>query len=124
MKRFWLLLLLLPVLGSAQDTAKVGSTKDGRQLVPTGQLLRPAGAMVSFAGRPIDLALSPDGNTVVVKESRGLVVVDRASWKIRQELPFPTGGGSMHGIVFSKDGSHVYATTAQNLLAEAAFTGE
>src|SRR5436309_6036080 len=90
-----------------------------RMLVATGQALSPAGEAVSFAGRPIDLALSPDRRTLYVKDNRGLVVVDAEAWKIRQQLGFPSGGGSMHGVAVSRDGARVYATTAQDRLYEA-----
>jgi YVTN family beta-propeller protein len=74
---------------------------------------------VSFGGRPVDVALSPDRRTLYVKDNRGVVVVDAVGWRIRQELSFPAGGGSMHGIVVSRDGTRVYATTAQDQLYEA-----
>ena len=49
----------------------------------------------------------------------GWCVVDVGAWKVTQELRFPAGGGSMHGIVFSADGGTLYATTAQAALWEA-----
>ena len=48
-----------------------------------------------------------------------MVVIDVATWKIRQELKFVAGGGSPHGIVVSRDGSRVWTTTAQDMLCEA-----
>jgi hypothetical protein len=72
----------------------------------------------------VDLALSPDGALLYVKDDRGLVVIDARSWALRQELLLPEGGGSMHGIaVTRRDPRRVYATTAQNHLWEA-MTGE
>ena len=87
--------------------------EDGSVLVPTGQLIRPARDTLEFAGRPVDLALSHDGTTLYIKDNRGVVVVDTASWTVREEAGFPEGGGSMHGIVVARDGT-VLATTAQN----------
>jgi hypothetical protein len=46
---------------------KVGPQPDGSVLVPTNQLLRPAGFQVLLPGRPTDLALSPDGKILAVK---------------------------------------------------------
>jgi len=89
-----------------------------RRLMPTHQVIRPAGESVNFGGRPVDLAFSPDGKTLYVKDNRGLVVIETKAWKIRQELLFEGGGGSMHGITVSRDGSRVYATTAQYILYE------
>ena len=101
---------------------QVGPAGDDGFLVATGQLIHPAGESVGFKGRPVDLALSPDGRRLYVKDNRGLVVIDTASWKLQQELAFPrrTGGGSMHGIAVSRDGKRVYATTAEAALHEAA----
>src|SRR5205807_1344324 len=82
---------------------------------------RPAGQSLRFAGRPVDLALAPDGKTLYVKDIRGLLIVDVGPWRIRRELPFPAdGGASMHGIAISRDGSRLYVTTALDLLWEAA----
>jgi YVTN family beta-propeller protein len=115
----WLLLLGFAVNALAADAVRVGDDIDGARVVPTRQLIRPAGRSVEFNGRPVDLALSPDGASVYVKDNRGLVVLDTATWTVRQELAFPTGGGSMHGIAISRDGNRLYLTTAQNALHEA-----
>lgn len=87
-------------------------------MVPTGQTVRPAGDVVAFSGRPVDLVLSPDRKTVYVKNLKSLIVMDAASWTIRKELPGKEGS-SMHGLAVSHDGSRVYLTTAGGLLSEA-----
>ena len=84
-------------------------------LTSTHQLIRPAGQSVEFGGRPVDLVASPDGRTIYVKDSRGLVVIDAATWQIRQELKFSAGGSSVHGIVVTRDGSRIFATTSQDI---------
>lgn len=125
MRRTCLLLAALPTLAgclSSTDSDQpgaVGPAPDGSHVVPTAQLIRPAGDAIEIAGRPIDLALSPDGTTLYVKDNRGLLVVDAASWTLRQELPFGKPGTSMGGLAVSPDGSRVYATTSDELLAEA-----
>jgi YVTN family beta-propeller protein len=98
---------------------RVGSLAGGGHIVSTHQALHPAGQSLEFGGRPIDLVLSPDKRTLYVKDDRGLVVIDVGAWKIRQELKFLAGGGSTHGIAVTRDGSRVFATTAQNMLWEA-----
>ena len=95
-----------------------GPLATGGNLMPTHQLVRPAGQSVEYGGRPVDLALSPDGRTVYVKDNHGILVMDAATWKIRQELKFNSGGGSVHGLAVTRDGSHIYATTAQDLIWE------
>jgi YVTN family beta-propeller protein len=111
--------LLLTSLAVAADPPepKVGPAADGT-VVSTGQLVRPAGEVVQFNGRPVDLAVSPDGKTVFAKDDRGLVVIDAETWKVTQELAFPKAGGgsSMHGLAVAKDGKRVFATTANDKL--------
>jgi YVTN family beta-propeller protein len=106
----------------SQESRTVGSLDaGGRIVIPTDQYIRAAGESVAFCGRPVDIALSPNGEWLYAKDDRGLVVVDAKSWRIWQELPFPheKTGGSMHGLVVPKDGKVVYATSAQRTLYEA-----
>ncbi len=87
-------------------------------VVSTGQTVRPAGEVVAFAGRPVDLVCSPDGKTVFAKNSKGIVLVDAESWRVRQELAGPQGS-SMHGIALARDGNGVYITTSNNIMVRA-----
>jgi YVTN family beta-propeller protein len=75
------------------EDLKVGLQPDGSVLVPTNQVLRPAGRQVTFLGRPVDLALIEDGKTLVVKNLRDLVFVDVASAKVTQTLELDLGRG-------------------------------
>jgi YVTN family beta-propeller protein len=89
-------------------------------IVPTGQLIRPAGQSVAFGGRPVDIALSPDQHTVFVKNTDSLLVLDAAQWQVLQELAYPKGeAGSMHGLAVSQDGGAVYVTGSVKNLLEA-----
>ena len=97
---------------------RVGPLPPSAHLTPTHQLIRPAGQSVEFNGRPVDLVASPDGRTIYVKDNLGLVVIDAETWQIQQELKFSAGGSSVHGIVVTRDGSRIYATTSQNILWE------
>jgi len=110
------LLLALPAFTAVAE--KVGDTSRGGTFVATGQTVRPAGDVVAFAGRPVDLALSPDGRMVFVKNISGLVVLDAKSWTVRQTLT-SKDGNSMHGLAVTDDGQQVYVTTAGNWLLEA-----
>lgn len=103
---------------------KVGPSASGGYIVPTSQLVRPAGKTLAYGGRPVDLVLSHDARTLYVKDNSGLVAVDLRNWKIRQQISFPEGSGSMHGIVTTRDGSRVYASTAGNALWEAKVSAE
>ena len=113
-------MLFLLVSARADDDVHVGPATRETQVVPTRQVLSPAGESVSFGGRPLCLALSPDGGTVYMKDNRGLVVVDAETLCVKQELAFEDKhGGSMTGLAVANDGAHVYATTANDRFCEA-----
>src|SRR4051794_17619622 len=94
MLRFSLPLVLLVIiisLGHAdeQDRLKVGLQPDGRIVVPTNQILQPAGVQVAFPGRPVDLLVIEDGKTLVAKNMKDLTFIDVASGKVKQTLALP-----------------------------------
>ena len=95
---------------------QVGQLPFGEESVPTRQILRAAGQQLQFTGRPVDLALAPDGKAVYVKNIDKLLVVDTASWRLLQSLSYPASGASMHGIAVSPNNTHVYVTGAGNEL--------
>ncbi len=79
MNRFFPLIFIICLMvlsltkSEAQNNAKnikVGPQPDGSFLVPTNQLLRPAGFQVYFPGRPVDLALIPDKKLLIVKNKK------------------------------------------------------
>jgi YVTN family beta-propeller protein len=79
------------------------------------QFIQPAGDTLSFSGRAIDLALSPDGRSVFVKYDRGVLVVDPETWKIRQQVGIGEGS-SINGIAVRRNGIRVYVTANYNTL--------
>ena len=103
-----------------QPDIQVGQLPAGEQSIPSKQILYAAGQQTQFFGRPVDLALSPDGTTIYVKNMNNLLVVDVATWSVLQTLAYTGSGASMHGIAVAKDGSHVYVTGSGNELYEAA----
>jgi YVTN family beta-propeller protein len=116
-------LMLVPFVtgqAAAQPDQRVGplQAEPGSTVVLTGQLVRPAGITVEFAGRPVDLAISPDGATVYAKDNRGLVVVDASAWTVRQELDFGDKGSSQTGLIVSPDGTRVWASDADRFVHE------
>jgi YVTN family beta-propeller protein len=111
-------ILLLASCASNGPVQKVGPLETVGDLTSTYQLLHPAGRSVAFAGRPIDLLLTPDKKTLLVKDNRGLVVIDSETLEIRQELKLPDGGPSTHGIAITRDQTRAYVTSAQNGLFE------
>jgi YVTN family beta-propeller protein len=87
------LLFVIRAFADERDTLKVGVQSDGRILVPTNQILQPAGTQVSFAGRPVDLLSIEDGRTLVAKNMRNLVFIDTANGDIKQTLALPEAKG-------------------------------
>ena len=49
---------------------------DGRIVVPTNQVLSPAGRQVAFSGRPTDVALSPGGRWLAVLDRGHVAIID------------------------------------------------
>ncbi|MFC2123365.1 alkaline phosphatase family protein [Bacteroidota bacterium] len=91
----------------------VGPQPDGSILVPTNQLLRPAGFQILFPGRPVDLALSPDGKWLAVLNKNSLDLIRVLDRTIMQTLPL-NGGGSFNGVSFSPDGRQIFASQARD----------
>jgi YVTN family beta-propeller protein len=99
-----------------RDRAAVGRQADGRIIVPTNQVLEPAGFQVEFPGRPTDLALSPDGALLAVMNSRDLVLIRVEDRAIMQTLPLPGGGHAFVGIVWARDGSEIFSSSAASVV--------
>ena len=86
----------------------VGERGDGSYVVTTRQVIRPVGDVLEFNGRPVDVVMSPDGRTAYAKDLRQLLVIDVATWTLRQALAFPEKAvGTMHGIAVRPDGGAV-----------------
>lgn len=100
------------------DRLNVGRQPDGSVVLPTNQLLRPAGKQLTFPGRPVDCALTDGGKTLVVKNLRQLLFVDTAEGRVRQTLTLPGVLRKKDEVPFSVvglvvDGDRVYATDAE-----------
>ncbi|MBA4063247.1 MAG: hypothetical protein C0501_05960 [Isosphaera sp.] len=121
MSRLLALPLLLAAASAApaddRDRLKVGPQPDGSVVVPTNQVLTPAGTQATFPGRPVDLLLIDGGKTLVAKNLRDLVFLDPATGKVAQTLALGAvkgraGGFSAVGLVAV--GDRVFATDTAN----------
>src|SRR5437870_2835662 len=74
-----------------EDRLKVGVQPDGRIVVPTNQILKPAGKQVLFPGRPVALLPLDGGKTLVVLNKNNLVFLDPATGAIKQTLASKVG---------------------------------
>jgi YVTN family beta-propeller protein len=100
---------------SEADRKKVGVQEDGSIVLPTNQVLRPAGEELTFPGRPVDCILTDRGRTLVVKNLQDLIFIDTAAEQIRQMLPLPRPAKKDEKLYFSVvgmavDGDRVYAS--------------
>ena len=113
------LLLSPPTHATAdeRDQLRVGVQPDGSILVPTNQLLRPAGKQVTFPGRPVDVLLIDDGRTLVAKNMRDLVFIDSTTGAIRQTLALPPASkglaGAFSAVGLVVVGDRIFATDSQ-----------
>ena len=113
------------------DTTTVGPAGPGRTVIPTNQVVTPAGKQIPLPRlRPQALALSPDGRLLAVSgKTSERVILDAASGEIRQRVELPSEGLretvpdapspnllepdvqgqlSYTGLVFSPDGRRLY----------------
>ena len=109
--------LAIPLLADDSiDRMKVGRQPDGRIVVPTNQILQPAGVQVAFPGRPVDLVVIDDGRTLVLKDMHDLVFIDVATAKVTQRLAIPKKGKEKAGFSAAgllSDSGRIYATDAE-----------
>ena len=123
----YLTLVIFLFSGCRRDNQKksgnlrVGIQSDGSILVPSNQLLRPAGFQVYLPGRPVDLVLTPDGKFLLVKNKNDLDLIRLSDRTIMQSLPFERSGASFTGICMSPDGNRIYVTDADNRICIAEF---
>lgn len=82
----------------------------GRVVVPTNQVLTPAGRLLTFPGRPTDLAMLDDQRTVVVKNLNSLIVLDAETGTIFQTLTVPSGGHAVAGLAVADGGATIYSS--------------
>ena len=130
MKKFisviWIFVLVISSLQNSEaqndnKSIQVGPQPDGSFLVPSNQLLRPAGLQVVFPGRPVDLIQTPDKKLVLVKNRNSVDVIRIQDRTILQSLKLVKNGCSFTGICLSADGKQVFVTDAKNQIHVASF---
>jgi YVTN family beta-propeller protein len=97
----------------------VGKQNDGSYIVPTSQIIDPAGVTITFPGRPVDLALNPGETILAVKNLDNIVFFDAVAQTIRQTLNLPEGGNTFTGIAWSDNGQKVWTTDTRGYLRSA-----
>src|SRR5215813_3067703 len=114
MKRKFIYSTIIVLFAAAAFAAarinRVGIQQVGQYLIPTGQLLTPAGDHVEVNDRPLGMVVSPDGQTVIVGTGsnfnpRAIHLIDVNSKSVKQTIPI---GDSFVGIVLNKAGTTLY----------------
>jgi YVTN family beta-propeller protein len=96
------------------ERLRVGPLENGRIVVPTNQVLSPAGRQVIVDGRPTDLALSPNGRWLAVLNMREVMLVDVETGQVMRRAP---NRGSFKGIVFTPDGKRLFASSIRGTIS-------
>ena len=110
-------------------TDPVGQVSKNRYIMPTSQILTPAGQQIYVPGlRPQALALSPDGELLVTSgKNSQLYVIDPATGDILQKVAMPGDNAesseepkedskallSLTGLIFSPDGRRIYLSNVR-----------
>jgi YVTN family beta-propeller protein len=101
------------------DNLRAGPQGDGTGITTQGWFLTPVGQQVALGDRPMGIALSPDGNTILVSNDgasaiESLMVVDRATGDVVQTINYLAPEALWIGVAFSPDGRHAYASAGGN----------
>ena len=99
-------ILLVGTTISAATIVLVGKQKDGSVVVPTNQVLRPAGTSTLLSQRPVDIALRPDGKQIAAMTTDLTFLIDPATGKVTQGIE--KDDRSVAGLAYSPDGTHLY----------------
>src|SRR6185503_4287274 len=98
--RLWLLCLFVAIPNAVAQTR-----------LPTGVNLDPAGTSFDVGNMPLGMALSPEGDRLVLSlngwRQQGIQVVDTQTGAVVQTISQP---GAFFGLAFSNDGHILYAS--------------
>lgn len=97
----------------------VGPQSNNAYVVSTSQIIDAAGTMVTFPGRPVDLALNNEETLLAVKNMTGIVFINVVNQSITQTLELPKGGCTFKGIGWSSDDKKVWITDEKGFLRSA-----
>jgi YVTN family beta-propeller protein len=100
---------LAPSGAKSYDQSRVGDSDPERIVVPTNQVLSPLGRQVAYGGRPVDLALSPDGRWLAVLDRAAVLTINPETAQVVARAPHK--GGSYAGLCFTPDGRRVLASS-------------
>lgn len=96
--------------------AFVGPQSNNTYVVPTSQIINPAGKTITFPGRPVDVALNADQTILAVKNMSDVVFFNAKNQSNIQTLELPKGGNTFKGIGCSPDDNKVWITDNRGFL--------
>ena len=114
----WMMVLCTaPVYYASAQPADNEVTSDpaSDSRLPTGRVIRPAGEVITFYGRPVDLELSTAGDHLFVKDWKSLRVIDAATFEPIHEVAAP-GNASLFGIAKTRDDQVLFTNAKGDLL--------
>jgi YVTN family beta-propeller protein len=114
------------VRAQASHDYRVGPQTNGAFVVPTNQIVSPAGVQISFNGRPLAVAVNPNQNAAAVLNTGSgqsnlptspVVIVDLITGSVKQEFNPGSNNASYDGLVYSKDGTKLYFSQDNGLVS-------
>lgn len=112
MKHASLITILLLSLSACTPTDRVGTEPN---VIPTGHRLQSPGDRLEMPGRPVDMLLTADGKTIVVKDFNAIRTVNPQTNKLIGSATLP-GGASLTGIAENPQSKEIWVTNAQNAI--------
>ena len=99
-------------IAAAPTPIRVGDIVGGGVVVPTGDVILPAGKSLLIDRRPIATLLSADGSTVYVRDNDGITVLDVAKSSVIARIKL--GGSGLGGMVVNEQETRLYTSNASN----------
>jgi len=93
-------------------TVKVGDLVNGGVVVPTGDVIKPAGTALLIDRRPVATLLSATGETLYVRDNDGLTVINVAKMDVTARVKL--GGSGLGGMVVNDQETRLYTGNATN----------
>jgi YVTN family beta-propeller protein len=96
------------------DRLRTGASDERRIVVPTNQVLSPAGRQVAFSGRPTDVALAPNGRWLAALSNSHVLIINPQSGEIVSRVSH--ANGSYAGIIFTPDNKRLLASSSRGTI--------
>ncbi|MGH8653046.1 MAG: YncE family protein [Gammaproteobacteria bacterium] len=101
-------------LARVKEWQQVGRQERNAVVLPTNQVVKPAGEQIEFRGRPNAVKLSPDKKTAAFLNGayKAIILIDPQTGTVKQEFDAAGSSASFRGIAYSQDGEKLNASQA------------